>query len=214
MKIRNIAGLGILACFSTFSAVPARAATVLYSNLGPGNSYNPGVGWTIMGPAGAESYAQFALFTPTAGGDVAQIDVALRTVAGNGSAVVSLWTESGGLPGVLLGSWFVTSTVNFGGCCDVTSATGITGVTLTGGQSYALLLDTFGSNWLAWNFNNQGVVGEMGHSKDGGGSWTTRQDYLGAFAVYAGDETAVPEPSTLLLAGVGLIGLFAWRTRR
>jgi hypothetical protein len=86
------------------------------------------------------------------------------------------------------------------------SITGITGLTLTGGQQYFMVLGPLSFSELSmngWSENNQGVNG-LDLSSVNGGPWNSNGSQpLGAFAIY-GDA---PEPGALLLAGTGLIAL-------
>ena len=94
---------------------------------------------------------------------------------------------------------------------DVVSITGISGVTLTGGDEYFLVLEPLATDGsLAWYVNNQNITGDVLLSADGGTTWTGGIGTTAASDVLGSSNAAgTPEPSTFALpgAGIALLGL-------
>lgn len=109
--------------------------------------------------------------------------------------------------GAELGSWNVSSGFPppFVTSGQLTSITGITGITLTAGDTYDLQVSGLSS---LWNENDQNLLGE--HLNRGiAVGFTT---LTGAFDVLSD----VPEPATwtMMILGLGLVGFAARRRRK
>ncbi len=207
--------LAIALCVS----LPAMADDTLYSNLGTGGDvYQCCSGWTVSGTGTVgTSFTAANEFTAMASGSISQIDIGIGYVAGVNSFYAALYTDNSGLPGTQLGRWDnLSSSQNFGGCCGLVTITGISGISLTAGESYFLVLGPENINdtsWLAWNFSNSATGLDL-YSTDGGQTWNSNGTQpQGAFDIIGGGAT-VPEPTSLLLLGSGLVGAFTTMRRK
>jgi len=163
---------------------------ILFSDLNPGGAvYKPDVGWQVSGTGQTgTSYATASEFHAGSSGSVSQIDIAVGYVSGVNSFYAALYTSAAGLPGTLLGRWDnLSSSTNFGQCCGLITISGVTGVNLTAGETYFLVLGPMATNdtsWEDWNFNNMGAIGTVLYSNDGGRTWNSYgQQTLGAFDI-------------------------------
>jgi hypothetical protein len=133
-------------------------------------------------------------FIPLTSGSVSQIDIAVGYVSGVNSFYASLWTSNGGLPDTQLARWDnLSSNTPFGQCCGLVTISGISGLTLVGGNSYFLVLgpeNISSTTFERWNLNNTGVTGLDLYSTDGGITWNSNgQQTLGAFDVLGASST-------------------------
>jgi hypothetical protein len=200
---------------------------VLFSDLGlAGAEYNYlASGWFFGGSGGVVPYSSIAadFFTVAGTGNfaVSQIDLAVVNYPGElNTFFASIWSVNGFIPGTQVpGAYWTLSTPNSSPvCCSLTPVTGITGVTLTGGQSYFLLLGPLSTTDASNNYivgNNQGVTGIHDFSIDGGATWLIDGSNMtiGAFDVL-GTGSPTPEPESFLALGVGVLGIWAARRAR
>jgi hypothetical protein len=163
---------------------------VLFSDLGSGGAvYQPDQGWEVSGTGQTgTSYTTASEFQAASSGSVSQIDIAVGYVRGVNSFYAALYTSAGGLPGTELARWNnLSSTTNFGQCCGVITISGVTGVNLTAGETYFLVLGPMNINdtsWEEWNLNSTGASDTVLYSNDGANTWNSYgQQVIGAFAI-------------------------------
>jgi hypothetical protein len=74
-----------------------------------------------------------------------------------------------------------------GSCTGLVSITRITGLSLTAGTKYWVVIGPTSLNsttWEAWNLNSTGVMGVDAYSNDGGVTWVIHNGQtLGAFDI-------------------------------
>jgi len=211
--------LWFLAIALCLSALPAMADSTLFSDLGPpGNPYDCCNGATITGSGFPGGYSDIGASAFTVAGSgtfaVSQIDLGVGYIGSLHTFYASIWTDNGGLPGSQVAGAYWTNLVTntqFGSCpptCTsnggLVTVSGISGVSLVGGQSYFMIVgpvDLNDTSWNAWNLNNQNQTGTTLYSTDGGATWNSRGiSPLDAF------DVLTPEPGSLLLLGSGGMG--------
>jgi hypothetical protein len=168
--------LAVSVCASSF---PAMAASTLFSDLGlPGNQYSCCTGWAVSGAASDIGFITDAnLFTVGGNGnfDVTQIDVGIGWQDPPPTFYASIWTDNAGLPGSQVAGafWSPLTTITEAGVCPPTcpgsydgggfvTISGISGVSLTGGQSYFMILGPLNlsdTSFNSWNWNSTGAPG-------------------------------------------------------
>jgi MYXO-CTERM domain-containing protein len=201
---------------------PVIAGSVLFSDLGPpGDVYVSGSGSAAAGSGSniGNSVTTAELFTSAGSGtfSVTQIDLAVGNVEAPDTFYASIWSDDAGLPGTEVADayWSLSTSASFGTCCALVAVSGITGVSLTGGQQYFMILGPLSlsdDSENAWNYNNQGAASLDLYSTNGGSTWV--YNGVGPTGAFDIDGTSTSEPGSPVLLGTGLIGLLGVAARR
>jgi hypothetical protein len=223
---RLVAGLTLMGVL--LLTAPFSHADIIFSDLGPGGTFNPNVGYSLGGDNQiSPDFVAAAAFTPTANFMLTEINIALvyGEVGPNFGTSVELEGSLNGSPDQYpLEIWYPgalpTQGSNSLGPADMLKAVG-SPLELTKGTEYWLVATAYvpPSDDL-WAKNTVGTVGLVADQQIGPGSptpWSVGPPGVApAFAVFGTpvNPPSVPEPGSLALLMGGLIGLATLRLRK
>jgi hypothetical protein len=203
-----------LACGVVALPATLKANSVpLFNTFGPGHSSNCCSGWGESGSGNQAPDIVAMAFTTSVTSVLGSIDVAIGWTGAPNQYTLALMTDNGGLPGSILETWKVTPSFEFGSCSNCFNTVFANQhIVLQSGVQYWLA--PFPSSGFdgSWQDNIVGSFGEVAESEDGGKTWspTVAGPLLGAFDV----KSTVPEPSTLILLGSGLLAIMGVARRK
>ena len=146
----------------TKTNLPDSGTVKIFSNLAseyPNGEFWCCTGYNIMGPSsGVGEQWMAAAFTPHANHTVTKISVAVGYSQGTtNGAVLSLRQDNNGAPGKTLKGWTLSALPVFGTCCALAEASDPSGIPVSGGQQYWVVLRTNASQLDtvdAWNVDD------------------------------------------------------------
>jgi PEP-CTERM motif-containing protein len=188
-------------------------ADIVYSNLGPGNTYQPLTEWTV-GETGFDSVIAFGI-RPTANYSLTEIDVGLTYIGGINSIILNLLTDADGQPGTLIESWTVGNLPFFGSTNNtLQSVTTVGVVPLVAGTQYWVQASPGGGpfTWGVWNQNSTGATGPF-YLTETGLPPESGTNTVGALQILGTPTSVVPEPGSVQLLGLVLLSLVLRRRR-
>lgn len=204
MRSRRILALLALPVLGLALAPGAGAATI-YSTFGHGDTFSGG-GWLIKsGNAPASSF----VVAPGADFRFESAELALSTSFA-GEVTIRLHDDSGGVPGVVLETFTLDLANSAGAIHGVTST--LTPV-LSSGETYWISTIGVGGYTGAWNWSP--AAKGLAYTFAGAGQWAPYPTLeAGAFRVNGVSLAAVPEPASLAMAGLGILGVAGLAIRR
>ena len=170
-------------------------AGIIYDNL-PTDTYQPASGPTVSGPTSPVGgpFSHSESFVAGMSANLGSVELAMWHAGGTTGFTLTL-TDSGAN---VLESWHANA-------APISSATPVVQVLslshpfLLLGQTYNLSSVADSSTWDAWEFSSDTFIpGKSGFRVDSSGT------------------TAVPEPATMTMLGIGIAGLagYGWRRRK
>ncbi len=184
------------------------ADTVVYNSFGPGDAYRSDGDGIGTGQVIAVNFTGTGLF-------LTEVDLAFYSTQGTPSVIVKLLGDSGGFPDsyTVLEQWTISGIPTYP-TSQIFNLASITNVLLASGITYWLgAFPAAPDTSVGWNLNSQSFVGEA-YSFNGGVDWGYSWSYNPVFRIMGTATVSAVEPTSILLLGLGLMGLAGVRRFR
>ena len=191
----------------------ARADPVVFSNFGPGMTFNTAQAWNVSGINFFAGRVVAQSFTPSANFTLNSLQLAMGIIDGPNILQVMLMTSSGGLPGTIVETITLTNAVAPIGTGGIVIANSALNPLLSAGTQYWIVAFAPDDNTLmGWNLSlgdfSSPVLLNGSHSVNG--PW----EFSGPRGAFQVNGALVPEPATLLLLSLPLALLALKRRKR
>lgn len=214
---RLVVGAAVVAALSVALTTTAHAGPIVYSNLGPGGTFNPSSGLAVSDLFG-NVFSEATEFFPSADYVLESISVALRSGLNEFDLItLSLIQGSDPLTGTVVESFALDDVTTTPQLYTLSS---ITRPQLVSGQQYWLMLAPANTNaestaatWLENVIFAGEFTGGLSTLTYVNGSLVNSHFFQPAFEV-RGEPAVVPEPTTMMLVGSGIAALLTRRCRR
>ena len=205
--------LVIVLVLSFAAAGEVRADAIVFSNFGPGMTFNVPQAWNVSGTNffGGRVVAQS--FTPTVNVAFSSAQLPMGIINGPNLLQVLLMTISGGLPGTIVEAITLTDAVAPIGTGGIVLANSALHPVLNAGTEYWLVAFAPDDNtFMGWNLSlndfSTFVLLNGTHSITGPWEFSAPR---GAFQI---NGSPVPEPATMLLLGAGILSIMFRRRKQ
>jgi hypothetical protein len=207
----------LMVCAALF-ATPAvsLSETIVFSNFGPGNSYNTNLGNFVGNDFAGDVAAEGDTFVPGSSVHFSSLDIALSCF-GHGLCAddftASLNQDNGGVPGTTVLESFTVHGSSLGLLGVKNPPLVLTSVLspfLTAGTPYWVTVSSDVNNSIVWNWNSTSDPSSEVFSPNAEADWFALGFTPGAYQVNASSITT-PEPSTLVLLVFTMLPLLGLR---
>jgi hypothetical protein len=203
--------------FIAVGAGAARADTVIFSNFGPGMSFNPNSGLVVSGSGDSSPQVVAQGFTSTGNFNFSSAQLAFRRSTGSGPIQILLETDAGGMPGTIIESLNLNMAAS--PFASVVTVNSMLQPLLQSGVNYWLVAYAPADTFAAW-CDSVGDVSTadnfaINHIPSPTGPWISDlPGYIRSAFQINGEVASTPEPSALLLFGTSLTAAAAALRKR